>query len=91
METSPLLEETLVSFHDLHRSKDPTHPSINQLRSWHHNGQRAQNGQMIFLEALRMGATWRTSHEALARFYTRCNMEEVEGEAADELDEAEDE
>ena len=70
----PLLNgETLLSFSKLCRkvagSRDNANAAPSTLFRWVTTGCRSASGRLVRLEAVRVGAKWMSSEEALARFF----------------------
>jgi len=67
-----ILNETILSLRDAAKLVPPYRigrpVSFNCVLRWILDGSRAVNGQTVKLEAVRLGARWVTSREALARF-----------------------
>jgi hypothetical protein len=75
MATQLLNGESLIGLGEAARSlpgsrTNPTMCPTTILR-WINRGARARDGQLVRLEAVRIGSRWFTSHEALARFSER--------------------
>ena len=75
----PLLLETLIGpaeaarlFPD-HRGRGRVNPST--VWRWIRSGVRTSTGEVVRLEAIRIGTGWRTTVEAIERFVARLNAD----------------
>lgn len=72
---STILNETIVSIHAaaaLYPGRRPGKKlNFTTIWRWVTKGVRSTNGQLVRLEAVRLGARWVTSREAIARFSRR--------------------
>jgi hypothetical protein len=55
----------------LPRGRNKSRPHLSTLVRWITSGVRTVGGEVIRLEAVRLGSKWVTSREALARFVSR--------------------
>lgn len=70
-----LLSETTLRLHEvpqlLPRGRNGSRPHLSTVLRWILKGAKAPTGETVRLEAIRLGAKWITSREALARFCSR--------------------
>jgi hypothetical protein len=67
----PITDETLISLPEVCRLLPPgrngARPALGTVLRWILSGSRAPDGTLVKLEAVRVGAKWLTSREALAQ------------------------
>ncbi len=79
---SPLMNgEKLFSFSELAKRlpgyRGNGHVNASTIFRWATKGVRTSTGNVIKLEAIRLGSSWKSSFEAVARFTERLTAEEL--------------
>jgi Protein of unknown function (DUF1580) len=81
-----ILSETVISIHEAAAAFPGRQPgktlNFSTIWRWILKGIRTPDGQVVRLEAVRLGARWVTSREALARFSARLTPTATDSQAA---------